>query len=61
MNFLTYDDIVEINIWCQKLSEDKISITYGIKENNLLRSIPLSVKQVYEDIELYPSIYDKAS
>lgn len=58
---LTYQDILNINLWCQKIVADNIIPTYGIRDHNLLSSIPESVIQSFDGIDLYPTVYDKCA
>lgn len=58
---LTYEDIIKINLWCQKIVSSDINVTDGIRDYNLLKSIPISIYQSFAGEELYPTIYDKCS
>ena len=58
---LTYEDIIKINLWCQKIVSSDIDVTDGIRDYNLLKSIPISIYQSFAGEELYPTIYDKCS
>lgn len=58
---LTYEDILNTNLWCQQVVADNIKPTYGIRDDNLLRSISESVVQSFDGIDLYPTVYDKCS
>lgn len=59
--YITYQDIIDINLWCQKIVEHSIMPTEGIREYNLLKSIPESIKQSFAGEELYPTVYDKGT
>ena len=58
---ITYQDIVEINLWCQQIVAEDVKPTYGIRDYNLLRSIPESVDQSFAGEALYPTVYDKCT
>ncbi len=58
---LNYQDIIMINLWCQQIVEEKVKPTEGIREYNLLISIPESINQCFSGQELYPTIYDKSA
>lgn len=58
---LAYEDILKINQWCQEIVVVSIIPTYGIRDDNLLRSIPKSLIQSFDGIEFYPTIYDKCT
>lgn len=58
---LTDDDIIIINLWCQKVVSSDIEFTGGIQDYNLLKSIPVSINQSFAGEELYPTIYDKCA
>lgn len=58
---LNYEDIVSINVWAQRIIENNIVPSFGIREENLLMSIPEMVDQNIGGQELYPTIYDKAA
>ncbi len=60
VNNVSRDDIVLINKWCQSLVLD-IENTEGIRESNLLSSIPEAINQTFGGEELYPSIHIKAA
>jgi death-on-curing family protein len=61
LKFLSYEDIIYINHECQLISQDVVLVTYGIRDESLLNSIPISIKQTYDGIYLYPDIHSKAS
>lgn len=58
---LTYQDILNVNLWCQEIVAESITPTYGIRDDNLLSSIPESVIQSFDGIDLYPTVYDKCA
>lgn len=58
---LTYQDILDINLWCQIVTSDTVNPTYGIKDDNLLNSIPQSIVQNFGEKDLYPTVHDKCS
>ena len=60
MHYLEYKDIVQINVWVQNITEKQIKSTLGIRELNVLKSIPESIQQTFDGIELYPTLQDKA-
>ncbi len=57
---ITFEDLVYINDWSQKLT-DTTEITEGIREENLLKSIPEAINQTFGGEELYPTVYKKAA
>jgi death on curing protein len=58
---LNYKDIVMINLWSQQIIEEKVKPTEGIRDYNLLMSIPESINQSFSGQELYPTVYDKSA
>lgn len=58
---IAYQDIVEINLWCQQIVADDVKPTYGIRDYNLLKSIPESINQSFAGEELYPTVCDKCT
>ncbi len=60
-SMLTYQDILDINLWCQIVTSDTVNPTYGIKDDNLLKSIPQSIVQNFGGKDLYPTVHDKCS
>ncbi len=60
INNVSRDDILMINKWCQSLVVD-IENTEGIRENNLLSSIPEAINQTFGGEELYQNLHIKAA
>lgn len=60
MNYLDFNDLLLINTWGQNIVKNEITPTLGIREDNLLKSIPEAVKQSFGGVEVYPTIQDKA-
>lgn len=58
---ISYQDIIMINLWGQKIIEDEVKVTEGIRDANLLHSIPKAICQSFSGEELYPTVYDKSS
>lgn len=58
---INYQDIIDINLWCQKIVSENVKPTDGIRDINLLKSIPESINQSFSGEELYPTIYDKST
>lgn len=58
---INYKDIVIINLWSQQIIEEKVKPTEGIRDYNLLMSIPESINQSFSGQELYPTVYEKSA
>lgn len=57
---MEYNDILKINLWCQKVVENNITDTY-LRDKNLLLSIPNNINQSFNGEELYKTIFDKSA
>lgn len=57
---LSYNDIITINVWGQGIVDDVIP-SYGIREKNLLMSIPNAIYQTAFGQDVYPTTIDKSA
>lgn len=53
--------IIDINNFLQKLTENVVKPMYGIRDKNSIQLISQSLNQEVFGVELYPTIFDKAS
>ncbi|MBC2301640.1 type II toxin-antitoxin system death-on-curing family toxin [Listeria welshimeri] len=53
--------IIDINNFLQKLTENVAKPMYGIRDKNSIQLISQSLNQEVFGVELYPTIFDKAS
>jgi death-on-curing protein len=58
---MSEEQLVTINLFLQTFTLNLIKPMYGIRDKNSLDSISQSLNQIVFDVELYPTIIDKAA